>query len=239
MEFYLIGASMMRQWLALCLSAYALVFLLEKKIIPYIIISIAAYFIHFSALIMLLSIPFAYLQNVKIANKYLVSLFIFLFLWYLIAPIYLRQYAYLFFEFNEKGAYSTYEMTDLNDSGLSVFGVISNYLIPLIGFLMLYLNGGSKSRIIASVFILQLFFVPLGSVIPIFGRFTTYFTAVGIIAWPLALNEISKTKYYHLGLAVLFLLVILNIRGYVGFFSDPIWEEKYSTYTTILTQEWQ
>lgn len=238
-EFYLIGASMMRQWFALCLFIYGINYLLDKKIISYLIIFVFAFFVHSSAVIMLLCIPFAYLQNIKIGNKYLILFFLFLFAWYIIAPIYLRDYAYLFFDLNDEGAYNAYEMTDMGDTGLSVFGIISNYFVPLTGFLMLYLNGGTKSRILASVFILQLIFVPLGSVIPIFGRFTTYFTSLGIVVWPLAIYEASKTKYSVLGFMVLGLLLLLNIRGYIGFFSDPIWEKNYSTYTTILTQEWQ
>lgn len=238
-EFYLIGASMMRQWLALCLFVIATNFLLQKKIIPYFIICVLAFFIHSSAGILLLCIPFAYLQNIKIGNKYLILFFLFLFAWYIIAPIYLRDYAYLFFDLNDEGAYNAYEMTDMGDTGLSVFGIISNYFVPLTGFLMLYLNGETKSRILASVFILQLIFVPLGSVIPIFGRITTYFTSLGIVVWPLAIYEVSKTKFSQYGIAFLCLLLILNIRGYIGFFSDPIWEKDYSTYTTILTQEWQ
>ncbi len=238
-EFYLIGASMMRQWLALCLFVYAINYLINKKIVPYVIIFVIAFFIHSSAVIMLLCIPFAYLQNIKIGKKYLIALFLFLLVWYIMAPIYLREYAYLFFDLNDEGAYSAYEMTDVNDTGLSVFGIISNYFIPLTGFLMLYLNGGNKNRFFASLFILQLIFVPLGSVIPIFARFTTYFTSLGIVVWALAINEISRTKYSLLGVAVLCLLLLLNLRGYVGFFSDPIWKTRYSTYITILTQEWQ
>lgn len=238
-EFYLIGASMMRQWLAICLFIYSIKYLIDKKIIPYIIISAIALFVHSSALIMLLCVPFAYLRNVRISNKYFVFLLVFLLAWYFMAPIYLRDYADLFFVLNDQGAYSTYEMTNSNDAGLSVFGIISNYFIPLIGFLMLYFNGGSKGRVLASVFILQLVFVPLGSVIPIFARFTIYFSSMEIVVWPLAIYEMSKTKYSVLGFSVLGILLLLNIRGYIGFFSDPIWEKDYSTYTTILSQEWQ
>lgn len=238
-EFYLIGASMMRQWLALCLFIYSINFLFEKKLIQYLIITSVAFYIHSSAIIMLLCIPFAYLQNIKIDNKYLVLLSLCLLAWYIMAPIYLRDYADLFFELNDDGAYSVYEMTDSNDSGLSIFGIISSYFIPFTGFLVLYLNGDTKSRILASVFILQLLFVPLSSVIPIFARITTYFTSLGIVVWPLAINKISKRRYLPLGLAVLFLLLLLNIKSYTWFFSDPVWEKSYSTYTTILTQKWQ
>ncbi len=238
-EFYLIGASMMRQWLALCLFLYALSFLLEKKIIPYLIIFVVAIFIHFSTVVMLLCIPFAYIKNLKIGNKYLVLLFGFLLIWYIMAPIYLRGNVDLFFELNDEGAYRGYEMTNLNDKGLSIFGIISNYFLPLIGFLMLYLNGGTKSKILASIFILQLVFVPLGSVIPIFGRFTTYLRSLGIVVWPMAIYVMSKKKYSVIGIAVLSLLLLLSTRSYFRFFSDPIWEKHYSKYTTILTQEWQ
>ena len=238
-EFYLIGASMMRQWLALCLFVYAINFLLDKRIIPYLIISIIAIFIHFSAIVMLLCIPFAYIKNLKIGNKYLVLLFGFLLIWYIMAPLYLRDYAYLFYELNDQGAYSNYEMTNMNDKGLSFFGIISNYFIPLTGFLMLYLNGDLKTKILASIFILQLIFVPLGSVMPIFGRITTYFTSLGIVVWPLVIYEMLKRKYSLISISILCLLLLINIRGYIGFFSDSIWEKSFSTYTTILTQEWQ
>ena len=235
----LIGASGMRQWLAVCISLYSIRFILKKKQLYFFLSILIACSFHKSALIFapvfLVGLSRSFLQKPVVAYSVLPLIV----LWFFIAPNVLPSYLDYVFGFDELEAYSghyTRHINETREGTISFLGLISTFIIPTYAIIRSH-RFDVDNYVFVFIYLLSLIFIPISNQVMMAVRLNFYFWCVGVIALPLIMECSSKTDKKIETLLVL-IVVLPTLRIYFNFFNDPLWE-KFLDYSTIFSQSWQ
>ncbi len=219
----LIMSSSMRQTVAITFFIISLDFILKKKFIKAIVLTLIASVFHTSALVLL---PFSFLGLVtfKLNKKQIViilGIYISLFVTNYLFPIVVSLTLYL-------DKYLSYEEVKTVDSGL---GVIFQSLI----FLMILYQQKYQHKFIRTLFnfgSLWFLFIPLVLYIPMVGRLSMYFQIIILIVYPYLIISV-KNKFRKN--VTLLLLILFILYSFIQFFATPGWNKYFNEYQTIFS----
>lgn len=243
-SFMWIGAcSMYRQWLACILFLFSIRFILDRRLIPFLLINIAGALCHKSAIVVLPTYLFAYLNFDFIKRKSTAILVIILIaVWYLVANKYFGSLDSFLMDSEE---FSSYALTYTNrvNVSYSIIGLISAFAMPI--FMLLNINRIDKAYtplIFISIF--ALLFTPLKGYLNMIGRLATYFETINIVLYPIILSNYSHNNPQKQKMVIIMILIIILplIRSLFDFFgagAGNVWAEHFTNYNTILSQPWQ
>lgn len=239
---FLVDASMMRQYLCVCLYMLVVELMVDKKVRWYLLWAVGIIMLgttfHLSTLITLATLPAFYIHFKNNYKSYflMIGIGIILFLWNTYGLQFIGS-TLLQFMIADEGvrSYAVYagEQGEVANSGL---GIIFSYIkLVILLFILPKIIDKDKQTIVLLV-IASYFIAAIGAVIPIAGRMVLFFTMWEIILWPL----LFKFAIRHPWLYIIILgQVVIMYKELINFFYDPIWHEQIIEYHTIFSvQKW-
>lgn len=223
-NFWVLSSSMMRQWLAMCVVLLAVMRLEKGKRIQYVILTLLAFSIHFSAIVALVFLPISILQKNNSSQSFY-ALIIGLIVFWILSPLFI-DYVVLFLK-----AEDFYQLGYMDTHG----GVgITSVSFLLINTFILYCSVKYKQQnnLVCWIVILGALVMPLLAYGELISRIGFYFSICTIAAYPLFMenkkvDRLSKS-------AVLSIIVLYNIYMFFLFFNSPTWVKAYGTYQSLI-----
>lgn len=222
----LINASAIRQSIAISFFLLIVDAIIEKRYLKVLFYFFIAYNFHTSILIALL-----FLIPILLSSR--INNYIFCFISILIFPIlylfrqnlgdYFFQLSFFLDTFEK---YLIYSESGNLGSGI---GTLYNFLL-LSSFLFVLSSLNLSERLIVKLASLTYFITPLAVYVAMLSRINFYFEMLFIVAMPLM---ISHLKDAYVRYAIFSLIIIWTLYVYYGFYQNPLWMEKYSTYKLI------
>ena len=229
----LLGFSMMRQFLAMCIILLAIDNIIKKKWIIAIIVVFIAGLFHATAFIL---IPFCfvgYLGDIKDNRKWIPFFAIFVLFMYFFGGLVFES---LLPNVLTLAVFNDYGDELGNDDGKSMFSIARIYEAGLFTSLMLVYNRHSASeRCLDLLNSVGYLLASLITIVSLAGRISLYFGLVGIAVIPSIIKYISN-KQIRFGFVAVYIVFLLY--RFVVFFNEPIWE-SYVNYHTVFEQPWQ
>lgn len=231
----LLGFSMMRQFMAMCIVLLAIDYVIKKKwLIAIPIVAIAGLF-HSSAYVFIPVCFIGYLGEKKLSESWIAVLSFIIVLFYffggpileLILPNMLVLDA--FEEYGE--SYVKY-----GGEGVSMFSISRIYVVLLFIFLMTQIGKFDlNERNLSLIYSVSVLLGSLISVNAMAGRVNMYFSVIGIVALSFIIKYLKDTS---MKVAFVSVYIIFLMYRFVVFFNTPIWE-SFLHYHTIFEQPWQ
>lgn len=218
-------ASAMRQSLAISLFLVATLFLVNKRVAPFVLLVVLASLFHFSAIVLL---PFAVVgvYEIRLSTRRVVGFgMVFLALFFLgdqILPM-LETFIGEYFV-----RYSVYDGSIEVGSGLGV--LLNSLFLALILWNSRFKCGGPL--ILAEMAIVGYLFIPLALVLAFFGRIAMYFQPALIVVLITAIIGIENRAFR---VFMLLLLILSTSYQYSAFFSSETYADAFADYTTIFS----
>lgn len=222
-NFWALGSSMMRQWMAMCIVLYGADFLLEKKYIKYVVCVLIAASIHVSSLICMLLLPLSFLQQ-KTNIKRVVAFISIIVAYWILSPIFI-DYVGLFLRAEE--LYMDY--TDIHGSvGISNVGQLIIYT------LLLYSSVKTKQRdgLFNWIVMLYSLILPLLSLGELSSRLGLYFTLFSIGIYPLYMGNPNIQKSQKT--IIVTIVCAYLIYSFFVFFTSSTYNKYFGTYNTLI-----
>ena len=232
----LIGASMMRNQLAITIFLCSIKYIRERRVLIYLVLIYLATTIHQSAVILYPLILIGYIRNLRISKvvAYIV-LICFIVLSYLgptLSPVVER----LSMLANMHEVYEVYSTS--TRAGIS-YGIGSVIQFFIMGYTLFVIGHSDyKANLICVLFLIGKFIEPFSASVPMVARLIYYFSSFAIVLYPIVLNESIGTvirKGLTVRMCALLLLIFLTLYSYYTFFQDPVWINAYSSYKTIFS----
>lgn len=233
-----LGCSMIRQWLAMCIVLFSVRFIVSGRFWVYLLLVLLATSIHGSALFFIVLYLFRFLKGVHINTRWITILCIIAFSWFVIGSFFARQSVSLVlttiaFENYADTLDASLANRDFGRVGLSVIFKVVLYI-----FCVVQTNRLSDEKgLICWLLMLFILIHPFTSTVPLASRLNFYIELLAMIAIPIAM-KVNKTNALGAVLVVLFL--IWNVMSYTSFFSSPDFNWAYKDYHTIFESPvWQ
>lgn len=230
-SFYLLGFSMMRQWLAMCLFVFAIDLMMERKILWSVVVVYLASTIHHTATILLpfVFVPFMPLRFSRYYGLAMLCLFAILML---VGDALNSTLGILMIQSDTIEDYITnYESFDANKS----FGI--GFCLNAIPFVLsiyyLIKVDDSKYKLLILLSCIGTMIVPFSQNLAMVKRMSLYFTLFSVLTIPIVYNIISNKTLRYILIAV---FVLMQIVGYYGFLNDPSYIDYYRDFKTIFPQ---
>jgi hypothetical protein len=224
-EFLLVHSTIMRQMVAIVLFLLSLNYILENRILHFIIfISLAATF-HYSALIVLIIAPFlfdnrrvSFILGIVLFSVYLLSFFLGNFL-----SLYIDQLVFLFSE-----NYGNYTDKGKSNTGLGFLFYSSLFLL----ILNLEKFQEKKISFFFKLVIVYLMLMPFKLHIEMISRVGMYFSPAVVVIYPLILKTI---KLKILKIFFLSVIMLFTIYQFFQFFFSATYKDYFMEYHSIFS----
>ena len=229
-------ASMMRQYLCVCLYMLVVELMTDKKVRGYLLWSIGIIMLgtsfHLSTMVMLASLPLYYIhfKPSRISYIWMAGISIVLILWN-IYSFSLIDTGILRFMVMDEGirGYAGYMYESRSDLGTG-FGVIFSYIKFAIYLWLIVHTQEKNKQTIVLLMAIAYFFKALGSVIPVAGRIELYFTIWQMVVWAWLFKYSKKQVWLY---AIILIQGVIMYKEITDFFYDPIWHDNFFEYHTI------
>lgn len=229
-----IGSSMMRQYLVICIYIIVVDLLLQKFFFYSILLILISVKIHTSALVLLVTIPLFYIKfkNQRFSVRTFLILVVVYLLWQNLALSLFENSLNRLFSISIFAKYSHYvENANTFQSGGLGLGVL---LFQFLFLNLLYFQFKLKKNIrpLLYLFMISILLEPISAGIPLVGRIGCYFSMFGIVCFPLLITLIENKLYKKI---ILFSLLVFFSRSFYVFFYSEIWHEHFFVYKTIFS----
>lgn len=235
---FCVNASMMRQYLCICIYLLVIDMMIERRnkkiLILSILIILLATTIHKSSVILLLSLPLFYIKvgNGQRTYTWMVVIGVLFVVWSILGRSLIEPYITLFLE--ESDDYSQYMryMNQEHTGGLSTgLGAIFRYLMFATWLIILPTFEKQKQPIVI-LLIVSYFFDVIGEIAPIAGRLGLYFSFLSMICWAWLFEKAKNSRYLY-GLFAIEITVI--VTSLPKFFYSDVWMSTFLKYHTIFS----
>ena len=230
-----LGSSMMRQYLAMCIVALAMDHLIQTvskgegrktfylSIAFYVLAAFFASLFHRSALFTLPAFILAFF-DFKFSKRSFIILLFFAIIWFAFGyTLLLSPLSQLMTD--QFDAYNAYEEIEGNIG----FGALFYLLLYIIIFSHFNLFT-KEQRLVCAFASLSVAVLPFVTVYEFVSRLALYFSMFSIVVYPIFFKAVSRNNWKLL----LIPLILLTLYGYWGFFHNPLWAKAYQ-YTTIFS----
>ncbi len=234
---FCVNASMMRQFLCVCLYLVVVELMMEKKVKFYYLwaigIILVGSYIHRSFLMTIVSLPFFYVHVAQKRSSMIWSIIvgILFILWTIFGRSYVEPLMIAYLEESEDfSSYMSY--VDRGDTRgiISGLGVLFNY-VTFATWLWLLPKMDKRRQPLVVLLIFSYFFNVVTDIVPLAGRLSLYFSMLGLLCWAFLFEYGKKWN----GLYVIFALqLVILVRDFFHFFHDPLWRDYFYEYHTIL-----
>lgn len=222
-HFMLVGASAMRQFLAMSIFIYSIKYIIEGRSLRFILAIAIAATIHTSALVLL---PTYFLRNLITSKKDLRPI---IFIGLIAASLFST---FLFNNIVNLGIFNRYASYMQSNIDLSYgLGFLFNICLFLTT-LYYYQIQRPEVRLLFIISFLVYLLIPLYSLAPIIARIAFYFSILSIVVYPITFHAIRST------IPKIFILIAyigFTCMTYILFFQSEVWVEKYWRYQTIFS----
>lgn len=229
-------ASMMRQYLCVCLYMLVVELMVEKKKRWYLLWAIGIIILgttfHLSTMITLATLPMFYIHFNSSSKSYLMmaGIGIVLFLWNTYGFQFIGSSLFHFMVADEGvRSYAIYagEQGKTANSGLGVY-----FSFIKLGVLLLLLPKVAEKdkQSIFLIIISSYFIAAIGAVIPPAGRMVLFFTIWEIILWPWLFKYAKQHPWIYL---IILPQIIIMGKEITEFFYDEVWHYYFFEYHTI------
>lgn len=208
-----------RQDLAIAICFFAYRFIHQRKLYKFLLCILIATFVHQSALIFMIAY---WIYTLKWSRNYFISLCILSLLCYLFSS----QLDWIASHLSSTASYKIEEYTQSdanNDSKNLIVGILNRLFILIIPLYVIYKKSSNNTveimRLCNFLIIGLIIFSILGSINPVFTRFTRYFDIFHILVLPLSMfllrlnNRLIVYMLIVLYLLLKYYLVINNAEG--------------------------
>lgn len=229
-----IGASMMRQWLAICIYLLAFDYICKRKPILYFLLVTLAMQFHASAFIMYPLYFLTYYDRIKMTGSKMFLIVLCLAVWYLLSSLLLNYMAPLLLSVDE---WTSYENMFQDAEGASFgFGVLGSMILTIVS--LSQINKMNKNGVVATLdYSVVMLLAPMVMIIPMISRLNSYFLILSMTVFPMVTDILYKKNrsfaYLFLGMIVIYLL-----RMWYGVFNSGIWSWSLQEYHTIFEVKW-
>ena len=223
----ILGCSMMRQWLAMCLVLVAYIYLDKRKLWLFVLLVVLASLFHTSALVCLLIPLIRSLSKCELYGKKVLLFSILILAWVYVFGRYMGDILLNVFNI---GRFKQYELyLSLTETASVGFGSMMNIIVTILCLGSLKV-ANIETKKITWAYSAYLFFLPFVTIIPLASRINFYFElfSVGVIPNGLLNNKHSLVKWFIV-LWVLFWYIYMFIK----FFDGIPWKYSYMEYHTI------
>lgn len=232
----LIGASMMRNQLAITIFLCSIKYIRERRVIIYFVLICLATTIHRSAVILYPLILIGYIPNLRIskvvAYMVLIGFIILSYLGPTLSPV-VERFAMLA---NMHDAYEVYSSS--TRAGIS-YGIGSLIQFLIMGYTVFVVGRlDYNANLICLLFLIGKFIEPFSASVPMVARLIYYFSCFAILLYPITLNVAAiplKRNVLIVRHGVMLLLIFITLYSFYSFFQDPVWIKAYSSYKTIFS----
>lgn len=233
---FLIDASMMRQYLCICLYLLVVEIMILKKTRGYLFISIGLIFLgttfHLSNIAMLISLPIFYIHFKPKGKSYIwmAGIGITIFLWNIFSYNFLDSTIINLMMMDESlRGYAAYmhEETNGADSGLGVIFRYSKLLVLL--WLIPKITEKHKQTFFLLI-VFSYFFEAVSMVVPTAGRFIGYFAIMNMLLWSYIFQMARRHPWLYV---LIFGQILIMHRELVGFLASPTWHDHFIEFHTI------
>lgn len=229
-----LGCSMMRQWLAMCIILFATRYIISGRFWIYVIMVLLASSFHTSALLFIVLYVFRFLKQWHPKNGSIIILGALALVWVLLGSFFAKEGAIALISTDAFGGYAG-ELGIDGSSSLG-FGVI----FKLVFYLFCVVQAGRVSDARGLLCLLLLFYIvllPFTVSIHLASRMDFYIDAITIAAVPVAMKA-NRDK--SLGVLLIGLYIAWNLFLYKSFFSGLSFHYAYINYHTIFESSfWQ
>ena len=235
---FCVNASMMRQYLCMCIYLLVIDLMIEKRVKGYILISVGIILleatIHRSSIIQLLSLPLFYI-NFNTNKKYSIWMVIFggvFIIWSIFGRGWIEPYMVSFLEESDDySSYMAYLGKSQSGSFSSGLGVMFRYMM-FATWLWFLPKIEKKRQPIVLLIIISYFFEVIATIAPIAGRLGLYFSFLGMTCWAFLYDKAKKKPI----LFVLFAIeIMILVRTIPQFFYSDLWMSSFLKYQTIFS----
>lgn len=224
----LVLSSAMRQAVGVVLFLLAVDFIVNKKVIWYLLLITLATLFHSSAAFLYPLILLAYI-NWKIRFRHLLIvglLFVILII-----------YRVKLFEIIESAVVTYFDYYEVYtrqvDFGIGV-GLGFALMIMIRYFMFFYMQNDRNNthNVLYKIIIISFLIIPLGFGVQLIGRLNFYLAPVLMAVYPIVFLKIRnpEVRLGFIGVVVIFILY-----GFFSFFQSPVWEKAFGTYQTIFS----
>lgn len=219
--------SMLRQSMAICCFILAMDVALDKKIGKMIVLTLLAFLLHRSAIIIIPFILLSYSSSSWIIKTTGIILCGLLLIMIINPSVAGNIFFYALSSIDTLGnEYENYLEAGSKGSGL---GLIAESIVFL-PFLFNYKKFSNTEKVIVLIFFINIVSFPMQYIVAMFSRIRFYFVSLGIIAIPLLFKRTSRFDYKIIIGAV---LVLITLWNYYSFFNSDVFYRYYYTYNTI------
>jgi hypothetical protein len=219
---FLIHLSSIRQTIAICVIVISVKFIIEKKLLYFLFTVLIAAGFHASAIIIL---PFYFLLNQSKIKMRWIIIYLVTIIILLVSPIFELIASNIMAYFPQYQHYLT------SDSTSSLRSSIVTSIILFIVLLNINKMEG-KEIIFGKLALVALALSILSYKLTMLARIGMYFDIYLIIALPVICRKIENTVLRYLVYAA---IISIYFFRYISFFSNPMWQEYYSTYHTVFS----
>lgn len=230
---YVLNMSMMRQGLAISLFVWAFLYFKNRRIIPSLLILIAAASVHNSAKILLPFVLWGFIPMGKRFSKYMSYFYAVMFVVLYMNADFVNTIFMAFMNVNDLAKYADSYGKDTSTITMGLGFALQ--LIPfVISLLHLLKNNDAdiwKRRLIC-IACIGFFIAPFSLIIPLIDRVGMYFNAFSIFAIPITYRWIKRREFRFSFLAI---YIFLTLYNYYTFFNSDVYSEAFSNYKTIFS----
>lgn len=230
---YVLNMSMMRQGLAISLFVWAFSYFKDRRIIPSLLILIAAASVHNSAKILLPFVLWGFIPMGKRFSKYMSYFYAVMFVVLYMNADFVNTIFMAFMDIEDMAKYA--ESYGKGVSNITMGLGFALQLIPfIISLLYLLINYDSyfwKCRLIC-IACIGFFIMPFALIIPLIDRVGMYFTAYSIFAIPITYEWITRKELRYSFLAI---FIFMTLYNYYLFFNSDVYSDAFSNYKTIFS----
>lgn len=230
---YVLNMSMMRQGLAISLFVWAFLYFKDRRIIPSLLILIAAASVHNSAKILLPFVLWGFIPMGKRFSKYMSYFYAVMFVVLYMNADFVNTIFMAFMDIEDMAKYAEVYGID-EKKGKFGLGSILNIIPFIISLLYLLKSLDTEiwKRRLVCIACIGSFIAPFTSIIPLIGRVGMYFSAFTIFSISITCKWIKRKE---LRLSFMFIYILITLYDYFGFFSSEVFSKAYSTYKTIFS----
>lgn len=224
----ILGCSMMRQWLAMCIVLMAYVYLDKRKLWLFVLLVVLASRFHTSALFCLLFPLLRMLSKYELNSKKVLLFSIVVLTWVYVFGRFMGDAAISILKISRLEQYDYYLSSGAETATVG-FGSLMNIIIAVL-CLSSIRQANIEIKKLTWIYSGFLFFLPFVTILPLASRLNFYFELFSIGAIPNGLlnNNQSFVKWFII-LWVLFWYVFMFFR----FFNGIPWKFSYMEYHTI------
>ena len=232
-SFYLLGFSMMRQWLAMCLFLLAYDFLSNKRFIWSLLIIYIASTIHQTAIILF---PFAFVGYLPMRfSKFYSLFFLFLFVLLMFEGEVLNSALGLFMAQSEVAEnYVTNYTVNAQYDATETFRI--GFLLNIIPFVLsvyyLLKSNNREKSLMVLIACVGTIVIPFSQVLPMVKRLSLYFSLLSIGTFPIVYSAFNDKKIKYVFICI---LIFMQFVGYWGFMHDPSYVGHYLEFNTVFS----